>query len=295
MSPPHPLWQHGLALAVLSSLVFSVMNVLVKVLSPEVGVAQIAFFRGAVGVLAVGWLMQRQRVPFSRQGVHWLALRGVLGALYLLAYFYTLAHLPLADAAVLIHTAPVFVLLLSAWLLGERPAARALRWAALVLAGVALIVNPWGYSSFSLVALAGVAAAFFEASASVAIRWLGRRHHALEIIFYFVAAVTLVSGVLMLPQWVWPTPRQWALLLALGGVSLAGQVLLTRAYIQTQAASVAFVRYIGIVFSAAWGFALWHEVPGWQSLAGAALIVGGCMGLARSQRPPQQILEKAKP
>lgn len=276
------LWRHGVALAVLSSLVFSGMNVMVKALSPAVGVAQIGFFRGAVGLVAVGWLMRRRRVAFSRTGVPLLALRGLLGALYLLAYFYTLAHLPLADAAALIHTAPVFVLLLSALLLKERLSAAALRWAALALAGAAVIVNPLGYASFHVVALAGVAAAFFEASASVAVRHLGRRHHALEIVFYFLAAVTLVCGALMWPHWVWPTPPQWALLLGMALVSLLGQVLLTQAYLREKAAAVAFVRYIGIVFSAAWGLALWGEVPGWHVVLGAALVVGGCVGLSRA-------------
>lgn len=276
------LWHHGIALAVSSSLVFSGMNVMVKALSPAVGVAQIGFFRGAVGLLAVLWLMRRQRVAFSRAGVPWLALRGLLGALYLLAYFYTLAHMPLADAAALIHTAPVFVLLLSALLLQERLGAAALRWAALALAGAALIINPLGYASFNLAALAGVAAAFFEASASVAVRHLGRRHHALEIIFYFLAAVTVTCGALMLPHWVWPTPRQWALLLGMALVSLLGQALLTRAYVREKAATVAFVRYIGIVFSAAWGLALWGELPGWHVALGAVLVVCGCMGLSRA-------------
>lgn len=42
-----------------------------------------------------------------------LTVRGVLGALYLLAYFYTISKIPLADASILAHISPFFVIVLS--------------------------------------------------------------------------------------------------------------------------------------------------------------------------------------
>ena len=65
----------------------------------------------------------------------------------------------------------------------------------------------------------------------VAIRQLSARHHTYEIVFYFLAVATLVAIPLMWNDFVVPaTLREWGLLLAIGVVSLLGQVFLTRAF-----------------------------------------------------------------
>jgi multidrug resistance protein, MATE family len=64
--------------------------------------------------------MRRGGVPFSKKGLPLLVLRGALGALYLLAYFFTIAHIPLGDASILAHLSPIFAILLSSYFLKER-------------------------------------------------------------------------------------------------------------------------------------------------------------------------------
>lgn len=49
------------------------------------------------------------------------------------------------------------------------------------------------------------------------------------------------------------------LLLAIGVVSLLGQVFLTRAFSHESATIVAMTRYIGIVFNAGWGWLFWSR------------------------------------
>ena len=96
---------------------------------------------------------------------------------------------------------------------------------------------------------------------------------------------TLVAIPLMWNDFVVPaTLREWGLLLAIGVVSLLGQVFLTRAFSHESATIVAVTRYIGIVFNAGWGWLFWSEVPDALTIAGGVLIVVACIALSRTKK-----------
>lgn len=109
----------GVALAIFSALIFSIMNALIKAASLTIPSAEIVFFRSAIGTTMILGLMWQAKVAFSTVGVPLLVLRGLLGAFYLLAFVYTITHIPLADAAILAYLSPFFVIVLSSLVLGN--------------------------------------------------------------------------------------------------------------------------------------------------------------------------------
>ncbi|QYD68766.1 DMT family transporter [Paraburkholderia edwinii] len=275
-------WKSGVLLAILASFTFSIMNALVKEASATLPASEIGFFRGVIGSVLVYLLMLREKVSFSNQDVPMLLIRGLLGALYLVCYFFSIAHIPLADASILAHMSPVFIILISAVFLRERVATPIWLLLGVVIIGAALIVRPFSYSTYSMYAAIGLLGAFFAGGAHVAIRQLSARHHAYEIVFYFLSIAALVSIPLMWTDFVWPTSeREWICLITLGVVSLLGQLFLTKAFTHESAAIVAVTRYIGIVFNVAWGWLFWSESIGTLTIAGGCLIVAACILLSR--------------
>ncbi|MFY2506770.1 DMT family transporter [Vibrio pectenicida] len=288
----------GVALAIFSAFVFSVMNALIKAASITIPSAEIVFFRSAIGSVLILGLMWQAKVTFSRTGVSLLVLRGLLGAFYLLAFVYTIAHIPLADAAILAYLSPFFVIMLSHFLLGERLPAKAKFLLPLVLVGVGLVINPFEYQSFNIYALAGVASAIFAAGASITIRHLSKRHHTYEIVFYFLMTAMLVSAYLMKDDFIIPKGETWFYLVAIGVVSLIGQIFLTKAFTHENAAVVAGTRYIGLVFNVLWGVIFWQEIPSWMTVFGGCLIVVACIALSWKKTSTPNSLpasEKDKP
>ncbi|MFW2270602.1 DMT family transporter [Burkholderia orbicola] len=269
-------------LAILASFTFSIMNALVKEISSTLPPSEIGFFRGVIGAALVYLLMLREKVSFSRSDLSMLIVRGLLGAFYLVCYFYAIAHIPLADASILAHLSPVFIILLSAIFLKERIPRPVWLLLPIVLMGALLIVKPFDYSSYTFYAGLGLLSAIFAGGAHVAIRQLSAKHHAYEIVFYFLAIAALVSIPLMWSDFIWPsTVREWLFLLALGAVSLFGQLFLTKAFTHEKASVVAVTRYIGIVFNAGWGWLFWRESLDATSIAGGILVVGACILLSR--------------
>lgn len=281
--------KNGVILAIVSSLIFSIMNALVKAVSESIPTAEVVFFRSIIGTILIFWLMRHSRVAFSTSGIPLLVLRGVLGAFYLIAYFYTIAHIPLADASILAHLSPVFVILLSVVLLKERMNRQTMMLVTVVLLGAILLIKPFHYSSYSIYALIGVLSALFAAGAAITIRYLSDKHHTYEIVFYFLATATLVSIPLMWNHFVMPSPLEWFYLVCIGVVSLLGQVFLTQAFTHENAAVVSVTRYIGIVFNALWGFIFWAEVPDAWTFAGGACIVAACIALSWSKQRRLQV------
>ncbi|RKD26653.1 Uncharacterized membrane protein [Caminicella sporogenes DSM 14501] len=269
--------KNGVILAILSSLVFSIMNAFVKAVSLSIPYSEVVFFRSIIGTILIYLIMKYDKVEFLRKDIPLLILRGVLGSLYLLAYFYTISKIPLADASILVHLSPFFVIIFSVIFLKEKISKKTIYLLPIVILGAILVIQPFNYSTYSIYALFGIVSAIFSAGASITIRYLSKKHHAYEIIFYFLATATLVSVPLMWNDFTIPTARELFYLVCIGSVSLLGQVFLTKAFTHEKAAVVAITRYIGIVFNGMWGFLFWTEVPDMLTVLGGILIVTACI------------------
>lgn len=274
----------GILYAIASSFIFSIMNVLVKATAASIPSNEIVFFRSLVGTIMIMFLMNKDKVPLKRAGIPMLILRGCSGALYMIFYFYTIANMPLVDAIILINTSLVFTILLSRLFLKEKIALKVYFIMPVVIAGVVFTIKPFGYSTYSAVAVSGVLAALFSAGAGICIRYLGQRHHSYEIIFYFMAMSTLVSIPLMWNTFVIPNAEECLYLTCIGVISLLAQVFLTKAFTHENAVVVEIVRYIGIAFNALWGVAFWLEIPDVFSIIGMILIAGGCIAITKVKR-----------
>lgn len=256
------------------------MNVLIKATSARIPSNEIVFFRSVIGTILILLLMRRQKVGFSKSGIPMLALRGCCGALFMIAYFYTIANMPLVDANILVNLSPVFSLILSAIFLKDKLQAKMYYVLPIIFLGAIFTINPFGYSTYSTAALFGIAAAIFSGAAGVCIRFLSKKHHSYEIILYFMATATVISVPLMWNEFVVPTLIEWFFLLSIGLISLLAQIFLTRAFTHENVVLVEVVRYIGIIFNAFWGFVIWSEIPQWYVIFGGALIISGCVMLS---------------
>lgn len=282
---------NGVWLAVLSSFVFSIMNALVKAVSLNIPYSETVFFRSLIGTIIIFIIMKHKKAVFSKKGIPMLAVRGIFGALYLLAYFYTIAKIPLADASILAHLSPFFAVLLAGVFLKEKVPRTLIYVVPAVLLGALMLIKPQEFSSYSMFAFIGVISAFFAACAATSIRFLSKRHHAYEIVFYFLATATIVSIPLMWNDFVIPSPLELFYLICIGVVSLIGQLFLTSAFTHENVVVVEITRYIGIVFNAFWGFLFWMEIPDGKTVIGGILIIASCIFLSRRRELEARVKE----
>ncbi len=272
-----------------SAAAFAGMTAAAKFVGARVPVFEIVFVRAALSVILTFWLLRRARVPAlgSRRPLLWL--RGLFGFCGVSCSFYSVIHLPLAEATLLQFTHPLFTVALAALLLGERIERGVLLGVPLSVLGVLVVVRPaaiFGGVSAPLDAFAvsvAIAGAFFAADAYVSVRHLARTgEHPLAIVLSFPLVTTVLALPLMLRDFVWPTGIEWLWLLGAGACAQVGQMCLTRGIQLLPASRATVFSYTQIVFAAGLGVLLFGEHPdGWSALGGA-LVLGGAWLAGRS-------------
>lgn len=280
---------------------FSLMMLLVKVAGERLPSQEIVLVRGLL-TLAFTWAMLRRAGVRGHGTRRWtLLLRGLLGFGALSCQYYAVVRLPLADATVLQYTNPIWTAVLAVWLLDEQMRRIEVGLVLASLVGVVLIVRPgflFGQTAAMDVGTVGVAllGALFSAGSYVTVRRLSRTEHPLIIIYYFTLVTVPASLPAALTNLVWPTPREWLLLLAIGLTAQGGQVYLTRGLQLEPAGRATAVGYLQIVFATAWGALLFRDFPDVWMICGTCIIVGCTLLLGRLHTgavPPAPVADEA--
>jgi len=265
----------GVATMLLSILLFSMMDAMVKWLGGNYPTQQIMFFRSLVAIIPVTAIIVSRgglRVLKTRQPVMHL-LRSILGISAMACAFYAFSLMRLADAISILHTAPLIMTALSILLLREKVGLH--RWSAIIAGflGMLIIIRP-GQSMLESGSLFMLIAALLIGCNSIIIRHLSAQDDPVCITFYFTLTGILVSSIAIgLFGWVMPSAGDWIFLIAVGLFGGVAQYLMTVSYRHSEIAVVAPLKFLSIVVGGLIAYFVWAEIPDLQSLVGISIIV----------------------
>lgn len=261
---------------------FSVMDAAMKAASLSAGVYTALLLRCAIGsaIMLPIWLLGGGRWP-ARAVFRMHLIRGTVVAGMATLFFWGLVRMPMAEAIALSFIAPLIALFLASVLLGERIGRRAILASLLGLVGVAVIALAPGQADGPPRSLPGVAAILASA---VLYAWnlILQRQQAQaasprEVAFF---QNLLVGAVLALgAPWFLTAPTLPALgMAATAAVLIATSLmLLSWAYARAEAQALVPLEYTGFIWAALFGWLWFDEVVTPATMAGAALIVLGCL------------------
>lgn len=262
---------------------FAIMLVLVRQISAELHPFQIAFLRFGFGVIfLMPWLLRRGAAGWRTARFDLQLWRAAATILTTLLWFSAIALLPLAQAVSLNFTIPLFATMGAALFLGETVRLR--RWTATAvgLFGTLVILRP-GFAELSWPMVLPIAAAGTMAAATLIIKVLTRTDSVWTVVVY--QNVLPLPFFLIIALFVWQTPSWIALgltvLVALLGT--IAHVLLTRAFSLVDASAIVPFDYSRLPFAAFIAFLAFGEVPDVWTWAGAAIIAGAAIYIARRE------------
>ena len=203
-------------------------------------------------------------------------LRGASSLLTWGFYYASFGPLDLATATVLSFTNVMFTTLLAGPVLGEK--VDRWRWAGTIAGfiGVAVMLRPGTTVSGLGVALA-VASAVTWCGITLSSRVLAQSERNTTIMAWVGLVTTLGSAPFAAMAWVPLGLGQIAMLLAVAGFAPGIIWLITSAYRHGEASAIAPFQYLRLIVVAAFGWAIFGEVPdGWTWL-GAAVILAGAV------------------
>ncbi|WP_368565883.1 DMT family transporter [Pseudoxanthomonas sp. UTMC 1351] len=269
---PHHLRAASLMLG--STMFFGLMVVAIRLASETLHTFEIAFFRNFFGLIAALPLLIRhgpgllKTTQFPRY-----VFRCVIGICSMLAGFWAIGHLPLAQAVSLSYSTPLFVTLAAAALLNEQVRAR--RWTAVGLGflGVLIIVRP-GSTEFSIGAVVAVLAAVLSSIVAIQIKQLSQTEPADRIVIYTTLLWVPMSLLPALAVWQWPQGITWLWVIAAGIMGTGGHMLWTRALKLGEVSALTPISFMQLPIVAVFGWWLFDESLDRWTLLGAAIIFG---------------------
>jgi len=259
-----------------SALCFTVMMTLVKFLGNDYPAALQTFYRQLAGfVIMLPVIFRRGRAAFATTRPGILFFRSSAGTIGLILSFYAFQKMPLADANALSFTRTLWLVPLAAFVVREKIGPLRIGAALVGFAGVLLMVRPGSAGGFviGLPALAMLASSFLFALTVTGMKVMTRDHSPTVLLTWAVTLGLIFSIPGALLVWRWPEPKDLALLCLMGVMGTATQGLYIKGMQIGDAAAMAPIDYVRLVFTAAAGFFLFQEVPGPWTLAGAAVVV----------------------
>lgn len=296
--------RRGILALVLGIAIFSVQDVILKLLSGDYPLHQAMVIRSLTALpfhLAIVWWFDGRLSTITTPGWWRMLARGLLNFVAYTAYYLGLAYLPLADTIALFFTSPLFITLTAILFLGERVRLVTAVAVAAGFAGVLLIVKP-GATGFDLAALLPILGALGYALSMIAARRLGRSESAAAMAFWgnicFLLCALALSAVygsgafagashpslaFLTRGWVTPTLGDLLLMASCGLIAAIGLTLLTYAYRVAPSATVAPFEYSFMFWGLLWGWMFWDSIPDALAWVGIAIIIGA--GLIVIRKP----------
>jgi len=272
-------------LMVLATLLFAAMSVCVKYASAHYATAEIVFYRGVVGALAMAALLRSRGVPLRTPVPAMHLWRSVVGVTALGLWFYAIGGLPLATAMTLNYMSSVWIALfllggaiLLAPEVGHDNPIDGRRVAAVLtgFAGVALVLRPTIEQHQLWHGVVGLGSGLLAAVAYLQVTALGRvGEPGARVVLYFSLTGVLFGAVFALLDGGFHahTLRGAALLLAIGVLATLAQWMMTRAYGSGATLGIAALQYLGIVFSFLLGMLVFDERLTLSATLGIVLIL----------------------
>lgn len=267
-----------------AGMIFTAGSGFVKELGGEISVFQILLIRQATMTVTVLPALARNFPDaLKTKSLPLQVVRVFFAIIAMVGGFLAVQHMPLADATALSFAKSLFVTIFAILFLKE--VAGASRWAATIIGfgGVLFIVQP-GAHGVDVYALAAVAGAAGAAMVSIIIRHLSQTDRSITILSYQAILVGAVMLPLGLYYWVWPAWEQWAMMIAIGLLSVAGQFCNIAGFRAGEASAVAPMDYSRLLFAVLIGIVIFLEWPTWQTLAGSLIIVATSFYTVRSER-----------
>ncbi len=280
-------FKKGIYYMLFASICFAVMGGFAKELSKDMSAVEVVFFRNIFGVLFISLTLLKYPITQKGGKILLLLFRGFMGFAALLAFFYNIAHISLAEAMTYSRTSPIFTAVFAFIFLKEK--LYKFGWIGVLVGfvGIIFITRPEGIYEFDRYDMLGIFSGVGAALAYTAVRELREYYDTRVIVLSFMIIGTIGPLILFLiglfyapkdfdyifAKFTMPKTDDYTLILLLGFSATLAQVYMTKAYSVTKAGIVGAISYSNIIFSVIIGVFLGDAFPDFLTSVGIVLIV----------------------
>lgn len=266
--------QLGIIYMILSVISFSVMDIIVKLMSDDYPTGQLIFFRGIFGLIPILFIIPKNRFKnlLETQKIKLHLVRAFGGAFAMTFLYLGLKYLPIADAITISFAAPIFATIFSILFLNET--VRFIRWFAIILGmtGVIIVLKP-GTDLFTYYSFYPILFCLGFATISIAIKKLSKTEPDYLIALYFTFVLILFGIISIYFGWVPIKAEDTVFLIMIGLSGSIGNIFLTKSIREADVSLVTPIKYLSLVFAILAGIFIFNEKLSYLTVAGACLII----------------------
>jgi drug/metabolite transporter (DMT)-like permease len=266
--------QLGIIFMILSVISFSVMDIVVKLMSSHYPTGQLIFFRGFFGLIPILFIIPKERFGnlLKTEKIKLHLVRAFGGAFAMTFLYLGLKFLPIADAITISFAAPIFATIFSIIFLNEK--VRLIRWLAIFfgLTGVIIVLKP-GTELFTYYSFFPILFCIGFATISIAIKKLSKTEPDYLIALYFTLVLILFGLVSISMGWKKIDISDIHYLIIIGLSGSIGNIFLTKSIREADISLVTPIKYLSLVFAIIAGWLIFNEIPSILTISGAMLII----------------------
>jgi drug/metabolite transporter (DMT)-like permease len=285
----------AIGLMLLAVAAFACMDALLKFFTQHYPPLEIAFWRGLASLpfMVLPALVRGRYRDLIPQRFWMHLLRGVLMVVMLSGFIYAVRTLSLANAYAIYLAEPLIVTALAVPLLGDQVSWR--NWVAISvgLVGVLVILRPSTSQLVPLGALAALISAVAYALSVIALRVITRTDSTTSVIVWTVGLMTVITGLIAVPDWVPLAREHWKWLAALGLFGAIGQHLLTEAFRSAPPSIVAPFEYTALLWGILIDWVAWSVLPATRVFVGGGIVIASGLYLIWHERSQQHAFDKS--
>ena len=266
--------QRGALWMVLAGFSFTAMLVCVRYLDGRYPSVEVVFFRAFAGLIFIlPPLLKHGLVGLHTKRLPMHISRASFSLFAMIAYYYGVAYVPLADATTYSFIIPLFVTIGAVLFLREKVDGQ--RWAATIIGfvGVMVVLRP-GHSAFTIPVLVMLLSILFYAGAWISMKFLTRTESASVIVFYQNVMIVPLALIPTLFLGSMPTIEDLAILITVGLTGSFAHYCQARSFGEADASAVMPFDFLRLPFSVICAWYLFGEDTHWWSWLGAIIIFG---------------------
>lgn len=246
----------GPLLMLSAALLFTLLNVFVKLLGPAFTVWHIGFFRFFGGLVVLLSVFGRHGNPYRGFNTRLLIIRGCVGSIGFISFITAIRLLPVSVALVIFYSFPAFSAVFSYLIYGEKIGKFEIACISVVVIGVGVLFD-FQLAGGLLGQILALVASLFAGMTVTLIRSLREKNGPVVIYLYLCTMGTMITFPKFIMHPIFPsTPTEWVMILGIIFFSVSAQLLMNQGFFYCRgweggvfmSSEVIFTGVVGIVF-----------------------------------------------
>ena len=246
----------GPLLMLSAALLFTLLNVFVKLLGPAFTVWHIGFFRFFGGLVVLLSVFGRHGNPYRGFNTRLLIIRGCVGSIAFISFITAIRLLPVSVALVIFYSFPAFSAVFSYLIYGEKIGKFEIACISVVVIGVGVLFD-FQLAGGLLGQILALVASLFAGMTVTLIRSLREKNGPVVIYLYLCTMGAMITFPKFIMHPIFPsTPTEWVMILGIIFFSVSAQLLMNQGFFYCRgweggvfmSSEVIFTGVVGIVF-----------------------------------------------